>query len=98
MTIRAKTKDKISKVLKQRYLLPSDSLAKSNIKYFTVPKGDNDICMVYDATANKLNEAVWVPTFWLPTIDSLVCAVCSTSWMTNQDVGTCSSITSSTRT
>jgi hypothetical protein len=84
--IRVKTKEKISKVLKRRYLLPSDSLVKSNIKCFAVPKGDNDIRMVYDATANKLNEAVWVLTFWLPTIDSLVRAVCSTSWMTDQDV------------
>ena len=74
-------------MLKRRYLLPSDSLVKSYIKYFAVPKGDDDIRMVYDATANKLNEAVWVPTFWLPTIDSLVRAVCSTSWMTDRDVG-----------
>jgi len=59
---------------------------KSNIKYFAVPKGDVDICMVYDIITNKLNEGVWVPTFWLPTIVSLVHAVCSTSWMTNQDV------------
>ena len=50
-------------MLKRRYLLPSDSLVKSYIKYFAVPKGDDDIRMVYDATANKLNEAVWVPTF-----------------------------------
>jgi hypothetical protein len=87
VTIHRKTKEKISKVLKQRYLLPSDLLVKSNIKYFAVPKGDDDIRMVYDATANKLNEAVWVPTFWLPTIGSLVRAVCSTSWMTDRDMG-----------
>jgi hypothetical protein len=87
VTICAKTKEKILKVLKQRYLLLSDSLVKSNIKYFAVPKGDDDIRMVYNATANMLNEAVWVPSFWLPTIDSLVRAVCSTSWMTDRDVG-----------
>jgi hypothetical protein len=28
------------------------------IKYFAVPKGDNNMCMVYDAAANKLNESV----------------------------------------
>jgi hypothetical protein len=82
-----KTKEKIGKVLKRRYLLPSDSLVKLYIKYFAVPKGEEDICMVYDATVNKLNEAVWIPTFWLPTIGSLVCTVGSTSWMTNRDVG-----------
>jgi len=87
VTICAKTKEKILKLLKKRYLLvPSDLLVKSNIKYFTVPKGDDDIRMVYNATANKLNEAVWVPTFWLPTIDSLVRGVCSIYWMTDRDV------------
>ncbi len=86
-TVRVKTKEKIGKVLKRRYLLPSDSLVKSYIKYFAVPKGEDDICMVYNATANKLNEAVWVPTFWLPTIDLLVRAVGLTSWVTDRDVG-----------
>jgi len=43
--------------------------------------------MVYDATANKLNEAVWVPSFWLPTIDTLVRNVRRDSWMTDRDIG-----------
>jgi hypothetical protein len=85
--IRVKMKEKIGKVLKRRYLPPSDSLVKSYIKYFAVPKGEDDIRMMYDATANKLNEVVWVPTFWLPTIDLLVRAVGLTSWMTGRDVG-----------
>jgi hypothetical protein len=42
------------------------------IAYFTVPKGKDDTYIVYDATANKLNKAVWVPLFWLPTINTLV--------------------------
>ncbi len=45
------------------------------IKYFVVPKGEDDIRLVYDATANKLNQCVWVPTFWLPTVDLLVRAL-----------------------
>ena len=84
--IREKMKEKISKVIKRRYLLPIDLVVKSYIKFFAVPKGEDDICMVYDTTANKLHEAVWVPTFWLPTIDSLLCAGL-TSWMTDRDVG-----------
>ena len=46
LTICTKTNKKISKVLKRRYLLPSDLLVKLNIKYFAVPKGDDDIRMV----------------------------------------------------
>ena len=43
--------------------------------------------LVYDTTANKLNECVWVPSFWLPTIDSLVRALDEDLWMTDRDVG-----------
>jgi len=85
--IRAKVKDKISKVVKRRYLLSTGINVKSLIKYFAVPKGEDDVRMVYDATANKLNECVWVPSFWLPTIDSLVRALDGESWMTDRDVG-----------
>jgi hypothetical protein len=34
-----------------------------------------------------LNKCVWVPTFWLPTIDSLVKGVDKDSWMTDRDIG-----------
>ena len=32
---------------------------KSLTHYFAVPKGDNDIRMVYDMTASGLNQALW---------------------------------------
>jgi hypothetical protein len=61
---------------------------KSLIKYFAVPKGLSDIRIVYDATASGLNEAVWAPSFWLPTIDSsMVRALGSSSWMVDRDIG-----------
>jgi hypothetical protein len=85
--IREQTQEKIGKVITQRYLLTSGPPIKSYIKYFAVPKGEDDIRLVYDATANKLNECVWVPSFWLPTIKSLVCGFDSNSWMTDRDVG-----------
>jgi hypothetical protein len=50
-------KDKILKVVKRRYLVGRIKI-KSLIKYFAVPKGDDDIRLVYDATANRLNECV----------------------------------------
>jgi hypothetical protein len=80
-------KDKILKVVKRRYLLPSGIKVKSLIKYFAVPKREDDIWLVYNATVNRLNECVWVPMFWLPTIDRLVRALDKDSWMTNRDVG-----------
>ena len=85
--LREKTREKIGKVFKRRYLISTGLAIKSFIKYFAVPKGEEDIRLVYDATANKLNECVWVPSFWLLTIDLLVRALDKDSWMTDRDVG-----------
>ncbi len=85
--IRAKAKEKKSKVLRRRYLVMTGMTIKSLIKYFAVPKGKDDVRMVYNATANKLNNCVWVPTCWLPTINSLVRTVNEQTWMTDRDVG-----------
>jgi hypothetical protein len=84
--VREMVKDKILKVVRRRYLV-SGTKVKLLIKYFAVPKGDDNIRLVYDATANRLNECVWVPTFWLPTIDTLIRALDRDSWMTDRDVG-----------
>ncbi len=85
--LHAKAKEKIIKVIRRRYLVMTDLNIKLLIKYFAVPKGDDDVRLVYDATANRLNECVWSPSFWLPTIDSLVRAVDQDLWMTDRDVG-----------
>jgi hypothetical protein len=42
---------------------------------------------VYDGTASGLNDALWAPSFWLPTIDSLVRALDADSWMADRDIG-----------
>ncbi len=74
-------------MVRRRYLVTTDIIIKLLIKYFAVPKGDDNVRIVYDATANKLNECVWVPSFWLPTIDTLVRALDENSWMMDRDVG-----------
>lgn len=86
-TIRDRVKPKIEKVINRRYMIVSEINLKSLIKYFAVPKGEDDIRIVYDATASGLNEAVWAPTFWLPTIDSLVRALDDNCWMADRDIG-----------
>jgi hypothetical protein len=85
--IRAKAKEKIGKMERRRYLVMTDIIIKLLIKYFAVPKGDDDVRNVYNAMANRLNECVWVPSFWLPLINTLVCALDKNSWMTDRDVG-----------
>ena len=85
--MRERTKEKIAKVLHRRYLTPPVAPIKSYIKFFAVPKGEDDVRLVYDATANGLNECVWSPSFWLPTIDTLVRGLDENSWMTDRDIG-----------
>jgi hypothetical protein len=85
--IRIKTREKIVKVIKRRYLLTTDLPIKSLIKFFVLPKREDDIRLVYNTTANKLNECVWVPSLWLPTIDSLVRVCDVETWMTDRDIG-----------
>ena len=88
-TIRDRVRPKVEKVIKRRYIvwLTTGVDLKSLIKYFAVPKGLDDIRIVYDGTASGLNEAVWAPSFWLPTIDSLVRALDADSWMSDRDIG-----------
>lgn len=85
--VRQAVRGKIDKVLKRRYMLRTGYRMKSLIKYFAVPKGEDDVRLVYDATANQLNDCVWAPSFWLPTIDTLIRALDEDSWMADRDVG-----------
>ena len=90
--VREMAKDKILKMVKQEYLVTTGFKVKLLIKYFAVPKENNDIRLVYDATVNCLNKCMWVPTFLLPTINILVRVLCKDSWM----MGTCFSTILST--
>jgi hypothetical protein len=48
-------KDNIFKVVKHQCLWTMGIKVKSLIKYFAVPKGEDDIWLVYNSTANCLN-------------------------------------------
>ena len=60
---RPSIREKVEKAVNRRYIMRKGVKIKSLLRYFAVPNGEDDICMVYDATANKLNDAVWVPSF-----------------------------------
>ncbi len=45
-------------------------LVQSLTSFFDVPKGTDDIRMVYNGTVNGFNESIEVPRFGLPTIKS----------------------------
>jgi hypothetical protein len=86
--VRAEMQKKVYKVKNRRYLVSTTiENIMSIIRYFAVPKGDDDVRIVYDATASNLNDCVWAPSFWLPTVDSLLRALDSDSWMADRDIG-----------
>ena len=80
-------REKLTKVIQRRYLVPSASKIASLIKFFAVPKGEGDCRIVYHAGANGLNDCVWAPPFFLPTVDSLLRIVDHNSYMEDRDIG-----------
>ena len=79
-----KIREKIGKVRERSYIAPG--FVKSLIRFFTVPKGDSDVRVVYDATSSGFNKWVWAPSFGLPTIDSMLRSVNQKSWLGDLDI------------
>ena len=84
-TVFDKVKRKVKKVVDRRYITAGS--VKSLTGYFDVPKGLNDIRMVYDATKSGLNSKVWAPSFAMPTIDSALDHVCCDTFSGDADLG-----------
>lgn len=80
-----KLKAKLTKVRDRKYIRPG--YVTSLTGYFAVPKAGTDIRVVYDATKCGLNEAVWAPNFFLPTVDSILRNACSMTWFGDIDLG-----------
>ena len=55
---RALVRAKLRKVIERRYVRTEGVRIKSLNRYFGVPKGDDDVRMVYDGTANGLNNCI----------------------------------------
>jgi len=61
-TLREELRNKLEKVVIRRYVVEAVISLKLLIKHFPLEEGEDDIRMVLDATANELNDAVWVPS------------------------------------
>jgi len=82
---RTKLKDKVNVPLQRRYI--TRGYVKSLTGFFAVPKGENDIRIVYDASKCGLNDALWCPNFFLPSIDSVLRNAGSETWFGDIDLG-----------
>ena len=88
-----RVEEKLQKVVYRGYL-DDKQVIKSLTSFFAVPKGEDDIRMVYDGTKCGLNSAVWVPTSLIPTLATHLRAVVEGRHMCDVDDGwlTCSGL------
>ena len=87
---KAKVKEKIQTALSKGYLSwASHHSIKCIMHFFQVPKGSEDIRMVYDGTKSGLNDALFAPWFALPTADSMSRWVLPGCWLADNDLGDC---------
>ena len=79
---------KIKKYLKRGYLtIKPRCEINSLIDYFAVPKGEDDIRVVFNGTSCGLNDCLWSQNFWLPTANSLVRSVVFDCKFVDLDLG-----------
>ena len=57
---------------------------------FCVPKGEDDIRMVYNGTSFRLNAVLWAPHFSLPVMNHTLRSLLKGFWQCDMDVGGCS--------
>ena len=62
----AKDQEKLEKLLRRRYLVQGH--VQNTVPRFPVPKGLNDIRVVWDLLKNGLNACMFTPRFFLPTM------------------------------
>jgi hypothetical protein len=67
-TLKSGVKEKLDKVFQRRYF--EVGLVKSLTTFFGVPKGEEDMRVVYDGSLPGLNTALWCPWFMLPNTNS----------------------------
>jgi hypothetical protein len=83
--VKAKVSAKLDKVRARGYISPG--VVESLTSFFAVPKGDDDIRLVYDGSVSGLNTSIWVPRFFLPTIRTPLRAVDEGTYMADIDIG-----------
>mmetsp|Transcript_13380 Transcript_13380/g.19135 ORF Transcript_13380/g.19135 Transcript_13380/m.19135 type:complete len:216 (-) Transcript_13380:2741-3388(-) len=52
---------------------------------FDVPKGEDDIRLVYDGTKSGLNNYLWSSWFSLPTVDTMTKSIVAGTWSADDD-------------
>lgn len=70
---RKRLAEKLGKVISRGYIkLVPKSEVESFMEFFAVPKGEDDIRIVYNGTRCGLTPALWAQKFWLPNADTVL--------------------------
>ena len=77
--------EKLKDVRAKGYISKGEVISVTSL--FDVPKGNDDIRLVYDATKSGLNEACWAPWFALQTCESHLRSVDPGTYMGDADLG-----------
>ena len=83
---KALEKKKLTKVRKRGYIAPTPGI-KSLTSFFSVPKGEDDIRMVYDGTKSGLNAALFSPWFGLGNVNAMLRSMEGKTWSADNDFG-----------
>ena len=83
--VRTRMRQKLMVVRNRRYIRKGRVMPLTS--YFSVPKGEDDVRMVYDSTQSGLNKAMWVPRFPLPTADSHLRALEPGTFCADSNIG-----------
>ncbi|KAI2491134.1 hypothetical protein MHU86_23420 [Fragilaria crotonensis] len=82
---RAMVAVKMEGMIKRDYL--ESGFVANTVHYFSVPKGDTDIRVVFDGTSSGLNNTLWAPNFFLPSAKSAAMCMSFSTWMADMDFG-----------
>ena len=85
-TNRSNILTKIDKIRARGYV-SNNTEAVATINYFAVPKGEDDIQIVYDGTKSGLNATLYAPWFHLPDLRSVLNSLKPTYWSSDNDYG-----------
>ena len=88
--IRQKVKEKIQRVIDNGYIKLQDiEEVKSLMYYFYVPKGEDDIRMVYNGSKSVLNKSLFAPWFNFPSSETMARWVLVGLWLGDNDFEDC---------
>jgi hypothetical protein len=81
----AKDLEKLEKLLRRRYVVPGKFVLA--VPRFPVPKGADDIRVVWDLAKNGLNKEMFTPSFFLPTMATYLRRLQTGSYCGDFDIG-----------